>query len=432
MFVDPTNRLRYIEAWDDDGMIRMRSGLIFHDDYENWLSLKGNHNIELSTGNSLSAEDMALRLVTRHHPGYPYSIGHCRALIDRLSESFNLHRSTEEAFINNNGVFVKYTSKDNEQADVNHFALVLKIPVWVKGCQALSVSYCPKTGSVRAFINWLTDKDHALLLEHLRSLPHKTALRHPLLLPTYILQLHRTIMEPYRYEVDQSILRIENRIGYAVPGLLYYKPVTDQLLANSAEGHGLQDIVRRLHACNTELGGIAMEATFGKEYGVFLKKTLLKLNEWHMLPEEDNWWKASEYLRHDIDFTTNLFFTVESQVSILKDRVLSHINLTFSIIAQEENKLSRAVAENSKRYSAAMKTVALVTLLFLPPTFVATLFSMSMFDWNGEKPIAETLSSYFWIYWAIAAPLTFAVWFIWHIWWKMEEKKHMKELRASA
>lgn len=41
------------------------------------------------------------------------------------------------------------------------------------------------------------------------------------------------------------------------------------------------------------------------------------------------------------------------------------------MIAQEENRLSRTVAENSKRDSAAMKTIAILTMFFLPPTFVA-------------------------------------------------------------
>jgi nitrate reductase NapE component len=57
---------------------------------------------------------------------------------------------------------------------------------------------------------------------------------------------------------------------------------------------------------------------------------------------------------------------------------MSHLNQTFSLIAQEENKISRSVAIDSaqiavatKRDSSAMKTIALITILFLPSTFVA-------------------------------------------------------------
>jgi Mg2+ and Co2+ transporter CorA len=51
---------------------------------------------------------------------------------------------------------------------------------------------------------------------------------------------------------------------------------------------------------------------------------------------------------------------------------------TFSLIAQDENRIARRVAEESaqvsiaaKRDSAAMKSISLLTMVFLPPTFVA-------------------------------------------------------------
>lgn len=46
--------------------------------------------------------------------------------------------------------------------------------------------------------------------------------------------------------------------------------------------------------------------------------------------------------------------------------------------------------------SIAMKTLALVTAVFLPATFIATLFSMSMFDWQGEH--GSVVSSNFWVF----------------------------------
>jgi Mg2+ and Co2+ transporter CorA len=57
------------------------------------------------------------------------------------------------------------------------------------------------------------------------------------------------------------------------------------------------------------------------------------------------------------------------------------LNLT----AQEENRISRAIAEESFivalatwRDSAAMRTIAYVTLIFLPPTFVAVSSTSSL------------------------------------------------------
>jgi len=51
------------------------------------------------------------------------------------------------------------------------------------------------------------------------------------------------------------------------------------------------------------------------------------------------------------------------------------------LIAQDDNNISRSVAEYSaaiavstKRDSTAMKTIAVLTTVFLPPTFVAVSF----------------------------------------------------------
>lgn len=53
------------------------------------------------------------------------------------------------------------------------------------------------------------------------------------------------------------------------------------------------------------------------------------------------------------------------------------------MIAQRDNKINISVAEDSKkiaaaamRDSSAMKTVSMLTLIFLPPTYVAVCFSM--------------------------------------------------------
>lgn len=63
-----------------------------------------------------------------------------------------------------------------------------------------------------------------------------------------------------------------------------------------------------------------------------------------------------------------------------------------------------------------MMTFTFITALFLPGTYVASLFSSSMFNWQaGGTGSEKTLSSKFWVYWAVAAPLTAAVMFGWYL-----------------
>jgi hypothetical protein len=68
-----------------------------------------------------------------------------------------------------------------------------------------------------------------------------------------------------------------------------------------------------------------------------------------------------------------------------------------------------------------MKTLALVTMIFLPPTAVATIFQMPFFNWNGEGS-APIVNSRFWIYCVISLFLTIAILAVWWIWSRRQEK----------
>lgn len=115
----------------------------------------------------------------------------------------------------------------------------------------------------------------------------------------------------------------------------------------------------------------------------------------------------------------------------------------FNVVVQADSKATMKIAAETmsisraaKRDSASMKTIAVVTLAFLPATFVSvsssistlqttlqansslkTVFSMSFFELSVDEQGATqwNMADQFWIYWAIAAPLTFMTLAIWSI-----------------
>lgn len=58
-----------------------------------------------------------------------------------------------------------------------------------------------------------------------------------------------------------------------------------------------------------------------------------------------------------------------------------------------------------------MKTIAVMTMVFLPGTFLAALFAVPSLDWSGPKVI----TSNFWVYWAFTIPSTLVVLLDWTI-----------------
>lgn len=62
-----------------------------------------------------------------------------------------------------------------------------------------------------------------------------------------------------------------------------------------------------------------------------------------------------------------------------------------------------------------MKTLAAVTVAFLPATFVASFFAMPLFNWDAERN-SHVLKGRFWVYWVVTIPLTLTTIVIWLSW----------------
>ena len=115
------------------------------------------------------------------------------------------------------------------------------------------------------------------------------------------------------------------------------------------------------------------------------------------------------------------------------------------MFAQSQNHTTLSISRATQSDSAAMKTVAVVTLTFLPATFVSVgpeyyvpsvchslieqqaLFSMSFFNFSpGATDAGDgiwTVSDKIWLYWLVAIPLTavtMGIWFFWQHHWHRE------------
>jgi Mg2+ and Co2+ transporter CorA len=105
-----------------------------------------------------------------------------------------------------------------------------------------------------------------------------------------------------------------------------------------------------------------------------------------------------------------------------------------SVITQSDAEYTAAIAIDGKRDSIAMKTISILGIVYLPATFVATLFSINMFTWggtSGEEASSLSASPSIWIYWAVAVPLTVITILVWILWSKRENQKSNNRLMVS-
>lgn len=101
-------------------------------------------------------------------------------------------------------------------------------------------------------------------------------------------------------------------------------------------------------------------------------------------------------------------------------------------ITQSDSEYTAAIAIDGRRESIAMRTLSVLGIIYLPGTFVATLFSMDMFQWGvgdeGKTLSSPKMSSYIWIYWVVALPLTLATVVVWLLWARREHDESSKRL----
>ena len=81
----------------------------------------------------------------------------------------------------------------------------------------------------------------------------------------------------------------------------------------------------------------------------------------------------------------------------------------YSLITQHDSYLQVKLARDSLRDSKAMKTLSVLTILFLPGAFLATVFSTEMFEFESKDQEMR-------IYFAITAPLTVVLMVGWLLW----------------
>ncbi|KAM0714814.1 hypothetical protein Q7P37_009278 [Cladosporium fusiforme] len=87
-------------------------------------------------------------------------------------------------------------------------------------------------------------------------------------------------------------------------------------------------------------------------------------------------------------------------------------------------KATAQVAEETRQDSAAMKTIAVLTLTFLPGTAIASFFSMNdAFTFNPGP--GETIASpNLWIFFAVTIPVTVATYALWIWWHKFSQERY--------
>ncbi|GFF43702.1 hypothetical protein IFM58399_07037 [Aspergillus lentulus] len=191
----------------------------------------------------------------------------------------------------------------------------------------------------------------------------------------------------------------------------------------------LRDAVRAIEKNRVEIGtnfenmndlsrhGVHVTEVLEATIGTFLKIQEQQRRVYDCLPAEISKTyqeQAQEYVSFQLLMIQNLLLRSKASYERLKTETTAAFN------------------KITQRDSSVMKSISILTMVFLPATFISTMFSMPFFQDDDDQ---WKVSVDFWIYWAVSVPLTFVIFVIWALFpyaldaWKAFKAKALRGKR---
>ncbi|KAJ5885455.1 hypothetical protein N7495_009965 [Penicillium taxi] len=226
------------------------------------------------------------------------------------------------------------------------------------------------------------------------SKPVKSYLGIPFWPYSHVLEILVSIEESAVWAIRDQVRAFEKNIN---PGRL------------QPEYRRMHDIARHaIHVSESLDVSVQNIETIIKQYGLYIESQ-----------PRNSYSGEDEDLKNKIEFFRCYIASLRHRSISNEKRLQNEIQLAFNIVAQDSAETSMQIGRAAQVDSSTMKTIAFVTLAFLPPTFISSIFSMSFFQ-SGNN--GWGMSDKFWIYWVFAIPTTIATLVVWQYWHKLFPK----------
>ncbi|KAI9152193.1 Notoamide biosynthesis cluster protein M' [Paramyrothecium foliicola] len=245
------------------------------------------------------------------------------------------------------------------------------------------------------------------------------SLKHPLVPPFVLLKDHIERAIIFQRRLSSGVTDIERKLNVTRTGrLTKAEEDTDPEPENPVANAGARiDIMLKVNTASTDLINLKRVMSWDLHYAAHIRDVRL-----HLANSRINIDPVLDFQFNNLlDYVAGMIENEISFTASLSSRVELQFNVLYNLIAHAGNDLNSQIAIAAGLDSSAMKTLAFVTIVFLPPTFVATMFSMSMFNWQDSAELGTVVSSKLWIYWIVSIPLTIIVILGWLLWWRNQK-----------
>lgn len=310
------------------------------------------------------------------------------------------------------------------------------------GDLALSVTYSPGTNSTKGVLYGCSEKIRKQVIDHLSSCDY--GLYHPLTLPTLFAEIERRrhfdLVNPMVTELMQrarNIATAHPQPGYAEtsqPAGVVQEPkdymqlwFEISCLRNGLQSwrHEVEKMI--LHCDDLTRARFYTSKNSAESSESTPVNTALSVDVFSggdstdtLIDDIEDLNISGRRIRHRLLEIQDEYDEKIRECGMIIDGMVLAAQLEWNNIGQSDTQTNLEISGSNLEIAKAtredgqqMRSIALLTMIFLPATFVASLFSMSFFEWNPENG-QKMLSPYIWMYVVITLVLTGLTLVLWY------------------
>ncbi|KAL4733405.1 hypothetical protein BDV11DRAFT_210236 [Aspergillus similis] len=243
---------------------------------------------------------------------------------------------------------------------------------------------------------------------------HKELLGHALLVPTILIEISLSTNMLFMQKIRQELSAVEKATGQH--GWL-------EIPATDAPAHD-SELSRLGHTVKLHISLSYRRIDSIGVYLDLLKQTLGDAHIGRSIMETFvvTHCPTDQYVQWIGNLETALKFRLVD-MKYNERRADNQVTAIYSLLSQRDNMIgvsvameSKKISEASKRDGSALKSLTVLTAIFFPATYIATLFSLPTFD---HTPL--------WTYWVVVIPLTLVIFGSWSGWTVYRQRRIAQE-----
>ncbi|KAM0343158.1 hypothetical protein ACHAPU_008907 [Fusarium lateritium] len=386
---------KYSELWcrDDTGIVDYHEGITTIPDVPSWLATETR---TLATG----PESLLLRLV------WP------KFILDE--KRVELPEDAKEQILEKFGLGLAYSYFPSCVAGANAFPKIVKPEA---DQEAYAFCYAPKLASIWSYTRFRPpasrpgitcgiilagDKEQEYLNQLLKSRSKWSfGTASHAMFPAFLFAfMFHVEIEETQHKMKPGIQQIEARTGYSDFKTERKKPAAGELGSLSAQ-----------------MSGFAVRLASTERKDKTLQK-LLEFVQYQLSPGHGTTPEADELMKSHVGVLQKRLVMQAMDREYLLKRIQIQIDVLNNLISENYSLSNYIISISTLRDAASMKTLAFVTMFFLPGSFISALFSTDLFDWDSTegKGIGIEPTPQFRLYWAITIPLTLVTFILYFMW----------------